>query len=185
MTKLLPGLPPPFEFVRDYPAPEPSSVDSLDGFLAWCDRIACADQDRFGAARTMWVFMVEGGHCLGILHTPFFDQRFKNIAFELVASVLAEEQRILPVISYGFINEAWMARRKAGEPEGVLPSEDPNRIDALIVNVHHRDGGVRGRSYKVTYDAQRKPSRSLYAEIGPEDFMGGRATDLFPRGKPN
>lgn len=170
------GLPPPFEMVRDYKAPDPSSVETLDGFLDWADRVACQDQDRHGEARSMWIFMA-GNRCMGILHTPFISPDFKHVCFELIRTIL----RVVPTIDrYAFINEMfYVDTRSAGEWDGkTAPSQHPKRLDGLMVIAQPRVGEQISRTYRITYDKKRRPTRHI--ETMFEGTSGaGAAWNLF------
>ena len=74
---------------------------------------------------------------LAIILAPWDSDESKAGTFQALRAMFAEKN----VKAYAFVSECWVTKwDKPEEWDGTAPSEDPRRIDTLMVDAHTRDG---------------------------------------------
>ena len=125
----------------------------------------------------MPVFLVEGpGGELGVILTPWKSDGEKAATFKMMRAMFAEKG----IKSYVFVSECWVTKCDKGEEwDGTMPSENPNRLDVLIVDAHTREG----ESYSLMVEVDSLPGGKRAITKEPENldtgFQEGRAVNLL------
>jgi len=152
---------------------------SLGGLLDFADKMGCELQDKHGQCPFLYLFQFVTK--VYVFEGNWANDHDKYATIDAFRRTLSEFPE---VTAYASITEAWMAAYATGERRATARVEnDPRRQSALLIAARHRDGTQIERTYKVTYNKQGKPSRSL-VNYGPNMKSGGYMTDLFAPPKP-
>jgi len=120
----------------------------------------------------MIVMHKEDGESIPIL-SQFNDNKEKDIILAAVKLMMLRYQ----AYSYTFMTEAWMVKRKEGENLQIRPSEQPDKIECIVV-------GYIGHDVKsmVMYEIKRGDSLELEEIVNSrESDFTGPWSELLPR----
>jgi hypothetical protein len=132
-----------------------------------------------GELQPMWVLYAENGEVIPVV-TRWENDNDKVAAVEFIKKLIKERN----VIRFGFMSEVWVAYEDKDEPSGIMPSERPDRKEAIMVIVEDHDGFAEFGSMEITRDSDGSPVLGQYekkAGPGVDGVITGRFFNLFEK----
>lgn len=127
--------------------------------------------DKQGNVSPIWLIEKPDGNA--VVHAQFTGDDSKDTMVALIKQKFgATATRII------FIAEAWM-RRMQGPPDGIRPSQAPDRIEAIHLLAEDRTGGQI--SMQRIIDRSSGTAKLLPPEVHKLDIIGGRFASFFDR----
>ena len=144
--------------------------------------VVVADATNFyaksGTAEWMTVaWMQKEDGQMALLHLPWRSDNEKHV----MIGALAETLRQNGVIRYALAVEAWIAEEDPKKPSGIMPRNNPDRKEVLMISSQEKGGNGKTTLLMLT----REKNRTLVARDDMEGGMGWMANLLGEPGRPN
>jgi hypothetical protein len=133
-----------------------------------------------GSIMPVWIILYDDGTAPFIRPTPWRNEAEKVAALGAMRSFI----KLTGAVMYAMISETWMAHRTASsfeeaEKQGPRPSQDPNRLEALMIVIADPVGGGEFFSWEMLRDKEGKLTGFKPLKTPSKEHSQGRMLNLF------
>jgi len=97
----------------------------------------------------------------------------------LVLEMIREKLKDPHARNYAFASEMWVANENAKRPTGLMPSQHPNRREAVLMHAFSRDGKSRVKIYHIKRDGRGVVTTLDENKPAGDGVFQGRMHNLF------